>query len=202
MEIEWVPKEHANEKIIYNPLDDPVMKKKRETHLKKLNRDLLQIKITVVAVTIISVILIYFAVKVNEMGIALMALMAMIAVIAGVFAGVLQSKGIYKIKMKEIVLLENGILYHRYYGRNNIPNPLYVSYKNIEDISIEIRPNSNKKRLITLSLDDNTPYKKEIEMQDAAVILEETVPDIDLFYDLLKEQVEKAKQKVESKELK
>ncbi len=201
MELEWLPKEHSNEKIIYNPLDDPIMKKKREMHLKKLNRDLLQIKIAVLAIAIISVILIYLAAKVDEMNIALMVLMAMIAVMAGVFAAVIQSLGIYKIKMEEIVLLENGILYHRYYGRDDIPNPLYISYKNIQDISIETRPNS-KKRLIRLSLDDNTPFKKEIKAQGAAVILEETVPDIDLFYHLLKEQLEKAKQKVESKEIK
>ena len=195
MGIEWMPKEYEKEKVIYNPLDDPLMKKKREMHRKKLNRDLFQIKIVAVAVTIISIILIYFALRVSETKIALMIVIAMIAVIAGVFAGVLQSKGVYKIKMEEILLLENGILYHKYYYRDDIPNPLYIRYENIRDIFMEARPKSHNKRLISLSLSDDTPYKKEIEAQDAAVILEENVPDIEMFYDLLKEQVEKAKKK-------
>ena len=199
MKAEWFPDEYSKEKIVYNPLDDPIMTKKREIQLARLNRNLLRIKITVIAVAIIGLILIYFAVKVNEMDIALMVLVTMILVIAGVFSGVVPSKVRYKIEQEEKLLLESGILFHRYYGRNDIPNPLYIPYGSIESISMETLPKSHK-RLISLSLDDKTPYKKEIDAMTATSILEENVPDIDLFYDLLKDQVEKARQKVESKE--
>ena len=201
MKIEWIPKEYSKEKIIYNPMDDPLMKKKRELQVTRLNHNLLRIKITLAAVAVIGLILIYFATKVNEMDIALMVLMTMILVMTGIFSGVVPSKVRYKIEQGEQLLLESGILYHRYYGSNDIPNPLYIAYKTIESISMESLPKSHKK-LIRLYLDDKTPYKKEIDAKSATIILEENVPDIDLFYDLLKEQVERAKQKVESKESK
>ncbi len=191
MMIEWMPEEYSKEKIIYNPLDDPVMKKKREMQVTGLNRRLLRIKITLAAVAVIGLILIYFAVRVDEMDTALMVFMVMILVMAGIFSGVVPSKVRYKTERGEQLLLENGILYHRYYGNADIPNPLYIPYESIESLSMETLPKSRKK-IIRLDLDDTTPYKKEIDAKVAAIIFEENVPDIDMFYDLLREQVEKA----------
>ena len=191
MKIEWMPEEYLKEKIIYNPLDDPVMRKKREMQVTGLNRRLLRIKITLAAVAVIGLILIYFAVRVDEMDTALMVFMAMILVMVGIFSGVVPSKVRYKIERGEQLLLENGILYHIYYGNADIPNPLYIPYERIESLSMETLPKSRKK-IIRLYLDDTTPYKKEIDAKGAAIIFEENVPDIDMFYDLLKEQVEKA----------
>ena len=191
--------EYCGKKVIYDPYDDPIMKKKMEIYDKKLRRDKRRIWISLAIIIVVDAFLLYLFYLTNGIGSDLMwmSLLSSFSIMGAISITYLPAKGQYDIKRKKCLVLEDAIIYYAHYRPKELPNPLIIPFEDIEEITSDVRRSGNG--LIRLKLKgDSKNLMKNIE--GFVGILEECVPDIDMFYDLLKEQVERAKQKVESKE--
>jgi len=176
--------------VIYDPSHDPIMKKKREYHLKEFKRETLILEIHIVIGISVAIFLLYFLLVPRPVSYEYLLgfVIAVILILLAMGTLYLPIKGKYKIKSQKIILLKDGIFYDKQYRPSDLPNPLFIPYKDITDISIDTLKSG--RRVINIELQGKSAEIRD-DIKEWVSILEDCVPDLDEFYEILKEQIER-----------
>ncbi len=176
--------EYCGKRVIYDPYDDPIMKKKMEMYDGKLRRDKRRILISLFLVILVDFLLLYLFYLTNLIGSSIMwePLLSSFCIMGAISITYLPAKSQYDIKREKYLILEDAIMYYAHYRPTKLPNPLIIPFGDIEEITSNVRRSEN--RVIHLKLKgESKNLMKNIE--GFVGIFEECVPDIDDFYEIL-----------------